>query len=146
MKQMKLMLIQGPNLNFLGIREKNVYGNQGYEDVCIETKEYAICKGAELECFQSNIEGEIINKLQQCHLEKYDGIIINPGAYTHYSYAIYDAIKSIDVPTVEVHLSNIHTREEFRHKSVTAKGCVGQICGFGSAGYKMAINYFTEMK
>lgn len=138
------MLIQGPNLNFLGIREKSVYGNRGYDEVCREVKEYAFLKGIELECYQSNIEGELIDKIQQCFLDKYDGIIINPGAYTHYSYALYDAIKSVDIPVVEVHLSNIHTREEFRHKSVTAPACVGQICGFGSSGYKMAVNYFNE--
>lgn len=143
---MKLMLIQGPNLNFLGIREKNVYGTQGYDDVCREIKEYAFLKGIELECYQSNIEGELINKIQQCYFDKYDGIIINPGAYTHYSYALFDAIKSVDIPVVEVHLSNIHTREEFRHKSVTAPACRGQICGFGTLGYKMAINFFMENK
>ena len=141
---MKLMLISGPNLNFLGIREKDVYGIQGYDDVCRDMKEYASCNGIELECYQSNIEGELINKIQQCYFDKYDGIIINPGAYTHYSYALLDAIKSVDIPVVEVHLSNIHTREEFRHKSVTAPACVGQICGFGILGYKMAINYFLE--
>lgn len=141
---MKIMLLQGPNLNFLGIREKSVYGMQGYEDVCREMKEYAFLKGIELDCFQSNSEGAIIDKIQQCHHEKYDGVIINPGAYTHYSYAIFDAIKSVSVPFVEVHLSNIHTREEFRHTSVTAPACVGQICGFGIMGYKMALNYFAE--
>jgi len=141
---MKFMLLQGPNLNFLGIREKNIYGMQNYEDVCKEVKEYAFANGVELDCFQSNSEGEIIDKIQQCYLEKYDGVIINPGAYTHYSYAIFDAIKSTNLPFVEVHLSNIHTREEFRHHSVTASACVGQICGFGTMGYKMALDYFIE--
>lgn len=141
---MKIMLLQGPNLNFLGIREKNVYGTQGYDDVCREIKEFAFLKGVELDCFQSNSEGEIIDKIQQCYLEKYDGVIINPGAYTHYSYAIYDAIKSVNIPFVEVHLSNIHTRDEFRKNSVTAPACAGQICGFGTMGYKMALSYFLE--
>ncbi len=141
---MKLMLIQGPNLNFLGIREKGVYGSQSYDDVCREIEDYASVNGVNIECYQSNIEGEIINEIQKCHLEKIDGIIINPGAYTHYSLAIYDAIKSVDVPAIEVHLSNIHDREEFRQKSVTAKACKGQISGFGISGYKMAINYFLE--
>ena len=141
---MKLLLLQGPNLNFLGIREKGIYGSSGYDDVCSEVKEYAFLKGIELECYQSNIEGEIINKIQQAYFEKYDGVIINPGAFTHYSYAIFDAIKSVDIPFVEVHLSNIHTREEFRHKSVTAPACKGQICGFGTLGYKMALSYFLE--
>jgi len=141
---MKLLLLQGPNLNFLGIREKGIYGSSGYDDVCREVKEYAFLNGIELECYQSNIEGEIINKIQQAYFEKYDGVIINPGAFTHYSYAIFDAIKSVDIPFVEVHLSNIHTREEFRHKSVTAPACKGQICGFGTLGYKMALSYFLE--
>ena len=138
------MLLQGPNLNFLGIREKEIYGTNGYDDVCREIKEYAFLKGIELDCFQSNCEGELIDKIQQAHLEKYDALIINPGAYTHYSYAIYDAIKSVNVPCVEVHLSNIHQREDFRKNSVTAPACVGQICGFGVLGYKMAVDYFNE--
>jgi len=89
---------------------------------------------------QSNIEGEIINFIQRAYYEKYDGIIINPGAFTHYSYAIYDAIKSVNIDTVEVHLSQIYDREDFRQKSVTAPACIGQICGFGEYGYIMAIN------
>jgi len=141
---MKIMLLQGPNLNFLGIREKNIYGSQSYDDICRELKEYAFLKGIELDCFQSNSEGTIIDRIQQSYFEKYDGVIINPGAYTHYSYAIFDAIKSTKLPFVEVHLSNIHTREEFRRQSVTAPACVGQICGFGPAGYKMALSYFIE--
>ncbi len=141
---MKIMLLQGPNLNFLGIREKSIYGSNGYDDICREIKEYAFLKGIELDCFQSNCEGELIDRIQQSHMEKYDGLIINPGAYTHYSYAIYDAIKSVDVPCLEVHMSNIHCREEFRKVSVTAPACVGQICGFGEHGYKMAVDYFNE--
>ncbi len=141
---MKIMLLQGPNLNFLGIREKGVYGVKTYDDICRELKEYAFLKGVELDCFQSNSEGGIIDCIQKCHTEKYDGVIINPGAYTHYSYAIRDAISSTSVPFVEVHLSNIHSREEFRHKSVTAPVCKGQICGFGEFGYKMAFTYFLE--
>ncbi|MBQ4527116.1 MAG: type II 3-dehydroquinate dehydratase [Clostridia bacterium] len=143
---MKLMLIQGPNLNFLGIREKAIYGSVGFEDVCDEMTKYAKSINIDLSCFQSNCEGEIIDCIQKCYYDKYDGIIINPGAYTHYSYAISDAIKSVSIPTVEVHLSNIHTREEFRHKSVTAPSCVGQICGFGAYGYKMAIDYLANDK
>lgn len=141
---MKIMLIQGPNLNFTGIREKGIYGTKSYDDICRELKEYAFLKGVELECFQSNCEGEIIDCIQKCYLEKYNGIIINPGAYTHYSYAIHDAIASVNIPTIEVHLSNIHKREEFRSKSVTAPACKGQVCGFGEYGYKMALKYFLE--
>lgn len=141
---MKIMLLQGPNLNFLGIREKGIYGTKTYDDICRELKEYAFLKGVELDLFQSNSEGEIIDCIQKCHMDRYDGVIINPGAYTHYSYAIHDAIAGTDVPFVEVHLSNIHTREEFRHKSVTAPACKGQICGFGAYGYKMALSFFLE--
>lgn len=141
---MKIMLIQGPNLNFLGIREKGIYGTKNYDEVCREIKEYAFLKGVELDFYQSNCEGEIIDCIQKCYFEKYDGVIINPGAYTHYSYAIHDAIAGVDIPFVEVHLSNIHKREEFRSKSVTAPACAGQICGFGAYGYKMALNYLLE--
>jgi 3-dehydroquinate dehydratase II len=97
----------------------------------------------QVECFQNNIEGEIINKIQSAY-GKYEGIIINPAAYTHYSIAILDAVKSVSIPTIEVHLSNIHAREDFRHKSVTASACIGQISGFGSFGYLMALDYFKE--
>lgn len=141
---MKILLLQGPNLNFLGIREKSIYGDADYNSICSDTVQYAKTKGIELDCFQSNSEGEIIDKIQQCYFDLYDGVIINPGAYTHYSYAIFDAIKSVNLPFIEVHLSNIHTRDEFRKVSVTAPACVGQICGFGPMGYKMALDYFTK--
>lgn len=136
---MKVMVINGPNLNFLGIREKNIYGNKGYEDVV----KYIADEGKKLEidvdARQSNIEGEIINYIQYAYLNDYDGIIINPGAYTHYSYAIMDAIKSVEMPVIEVHISNVHKREEFRHKSVTAAACMGQIVGMGVYGYILAM-------
>ncbi|MDP4143511.1 MAG: type II 3-dehydroquinate dehydratase [Bacillota bacterium] len=135
---MKLLVINGPNLNFLGIREKSVYGNSTYEDLCNYVKECGKQVGIEVDTLQSNIEGEIIGFIQDAY-NKYDGIIINPGAYTHYSIAIYDALKSVSIPTVEVHISNIHAREEFRKKSVTAPACIGQICGFGFYGYVMAM-------
>ncbi|MGL5086119.1 MAG: type II 3-dehydroquinate dehydratase, partial [Clostridium sp.] len=96
--------------------------------------------------FQSNIEGEIINNIHKAYYEKYEAIIINPGAYTHYSYAIFDAIKAVNIKTVEVHLSNIHAREEFRHKSVTAPACIGQICGFGEQGYVLAMDAILSYK
>lgn len=136
---MKIMIINGPNLNMLGVREKQVYGSKNYEDIVNYLGEEA--KNLEIEAtfFQSNIEGEIINAIQKCYFEKYDGIIINPGAFTHYSYAILDAIKSVSIKTVEVHLSNIHSREEFRKTSVTAPACIGQISGFGEFGYVLAM-------
>jgi len=137
---MKIMLINGPNLNMVGVREKGIYGVKSFEDICNFVKDEAQKRDHEITLFQSNCEGEIIDQLQKAYYEKYEGIIINPGAYTHYSYAIHDAIKGIDIPTVEVHLSNIHTREEFRHKSVTAPACIGQMCGFGENGYILAIN------
>lgn len=138
---MKIMIINGPNLNMLGTREKAVYGTKNYIEVCNYVKTLGEEKGHGIDIFQSNIEGEIINFLQKAYFEKYDGVIINPGAYTHYSYAIHDAIKGIsDIPTVEVHLSNIHAREEFRKESKTAPACIGQISGFGEFGYIMAIN------
>lgn len=137
---MKIMVINGPNLNLLGIREKEIYGAKDFNQVTDYIKEEGKELGLEVKCFQSNIEGEIINFIHNAYFEKYDGIIINPGAYTHYSIAIYDALKGVEIPTVEVHLSNIHKREEFRHKSVTAPACIGQISGFGKYGYIMAMN------
>ena len=137
---MKLMVINGPNLNFLGIREKSIYGSRSFKEIENYIRESAISLGHEIEMCQSNIEGEIINFIQRAYYEKCNGIIINPGAFTHYSYAIYDAIKSVNIDTVEVHLSQIYSREEFRQKSVTASACIGQICGFGEYGYVMAIN------
>lgn len=136
---MKIKLINGPNLNLLGIREKNIYGQKDFNDVVNEVILEGKKLGHEIISFQSNIEGELINEIHSAYFDKYDGIIINPGAYTHYSIAIYDALKGVDIPTVEVHLSNIHKREEFRHKSVTAAACIGQICGFGDYGYILAI-------
>lgn len=135
---MKLLVINGPNINFLGIREKGIYGSRSYKDLCDYLYENADNLSIELNVLQSNIEGEIINFIQDAY-GKYDGIIINPGAYTHYSLAIYDAIKAVNLPTIEVHLSNIHSREEFRRKSVTAPACIGQISGFGFYGYIMGM-------
>lgn len=137
---MKIMLINGVNLNFLGIREKGIYGNKDFATICAELEAYAKEKDIDLTLFQSNSEGEIVDCLQKAYLEKYDGVIINPGAHTHYSIAIFDAIKSISLPCVEVHLSNVHAREEFRKNCVTTGACIGQICGFGDMGYKMAID------
>lgn len=139
----KIMVLNGPNINFLGIREKDVYGTQTYEEMCSYIKEN-IRNDIELSIYQSNIEGELINFIQKAYFEKYDALIINPGAYTHTSIALYDAIKSVNIPTIEVHLSNIHKREEFRHKSFTAPACIGQICGLGSDGYLLAIEFLYK--
>lgn len=140
---MKILVINGPNLNMLGIREKNIYGKESYESICDNLKEVSKSLEIEVEIKQSNIEGEIINYIQAA-LGEFDGIVINPGAYTHYSIAIYDALKAVNLPTVEVHLSNIHSREEFRRVSVTAPACIGQICGFGAYGYTMALMALKE--
>ncbi|MGL5379621.1 type II 3-dehydroquinate dehydratase [Clostridium sp.] len=137
---MKIMVINGPNLNMVGIREKGIYGTRDFNDICEYIKSEGEKRGIDITLFQSNIEGEIINIIHKSYYDKYDGIIINPGAFTHYSYAIFDAIKAVNIKTVEVHLSNVHAREEFRHKSVTAPACIGQICGFKEYGYIMAMD------
>ncbi len=144
----KIRVINGPNINFTGIREKGIYGSLNYNDIIKLIEDKAKELDFEIDCFQSNHEGEIIDYIQRCFLEGVDGIVINPGAYTHYSYAIRDAIASVNIPVVEVHMSNIHKREEFRHLSVTVPVCVGQICGFGHFGYIMGLfalqNFFDE--
>lgn len=134
----KVLVINGPNLNLLGQREKDVYGVETLED--IKGKAYAEAQrlGMELDFMQSNHEGDIIDRLHAAR-GKYDVIIMNPGAYTHYSIAIRDAVKAIDVPVIEIHLSNIYAREEFRSKSVIAPVCAGQISGFGSKSYILAL-------
>lgn len=140
---MKLMVINGPNLNMLGVREPQVYGAKTYADLEQYLEEYAEKRDCEVVVLQSNSEGELIDFIHHA-LGNYDGIIINPGAYTHYSYAIFDALSGVGLPAVEVHISNIHMREEFRHKSVTAPACIGQICGLGFRGYTLAMDYLLE--
>jgi 3-dehydroquinate dehydratase-2 len=142
---MKILVINGPNLNFLGIREKGIYGTQDYSFLMKLLEEKAREKQFELETFQSNGEGEIIDRLQKAHYDQVNGIVINPGAYTHYSYAIRDALSSLTIPKIEVHISNIHQREEFRHTSVTAPVCTGQIAGLGLQGYLLAIDAIIEL-
>ena len=140
---MKFLVINGPNLNLLGQREPGIYGAENYESLCAHLKEFAAAHGSTVDCFQSNHEGAIVDAIQAAD-GVYDAIVMNPGAYTHYSVAILDALKAVSVPCVEVHISNIHQREEFRHKSVTAPACVGQICGFGLYGYEAALSYFLS--
>ena len=136
---MKILVINGPNLHFLGIREPAQYGTENYETLCEKIQAAAAAKGDTVEIFQNNCEGAIIDRLQAAYNDGTEGIIINPGAYTHYSYAIRDALASITVPKIEVHISNIHKREEFRHTSVTAPVCDGQIVGCGTNGYLLAL-------
>ena len=140
---MKFLIINGPNLNLLGQREPGIYGQENYQSLCERLQAFAAAHGSSAECFQSNHEGAIVDAIQAAQ-GVYDAIVMNPGAYTHYSIAILDALKAVSVPCVEVHISNIHQREEFRHRSVTAPACVGQICGLGLYGYEAAMGYFLS--
>lgn len=143
---MKLLVINGPNLNFLGIREKSVYGNQDYQYLLDLIAKKAEESGCDIAVFQSNHEGAIIDKIQEAYFDGTEGIVINPGAYTHYSYAIRDALASITVPKVEIHISDITKREEFRKISVTAPACDKQIYGQGLNGYLQAIDFIINKK
>jgi len=143
---MKIMLLNGPNLNMTGTREPDIYGKAGFEEIVGGVKSAAAERGHEITCLQSNSEGQLIDWIQAAHFEHYDGIVINPGALAHYSYALMDALSSVPVPAVEVHLSNIHARDGFRRKSVTATACVGQISGFGPLGYVLAIEALNALK
>lgn len=136
---MKIAIINGPNLNLLGKREPGIYGNEAFEDYFLKLKQ--LFADVELEYFQNNSEGNIIDILHEIGFT-YDGILLNAGAYTHYSIAIRDAIAAIKTPVLEIHISNIHAREEFRHKSVIAPVCIGTIAGLGMKGYALGINYF----
>lgn len=135
------MVINGPNLNLLGIREKSVYGDQSFEDYLEQLRQDF--SEVEINFFQSNVEGELINKLHQVGFD-YQGIILNAGGYTHTSVALADAIAAIKTPVVEVHISNVHAREEYRHKSLISKNCVGVIAGFGLESYKLALHYLFQ--
>lgn len=137
---MKIKVINGANLNMLGIREKSIYGDIDYKGLCDMIATHFKDKNVELDFFQSNCEGDIIDCLHNCYFENYDGIVINPGAYTHYSYAILDAIKAVSIKTVEVHISDINAREDFRKISVITPACIAQICGKGFDGYIMAVD------
>lgn len=141
---MRILVINGPNINMLGIREKNIYGNNDYNSLVEKIKKEANELNCQVDFFQSNIEGEIITSIQKA-LGVYDGIIINPAAYTHYSIGILDALKSVNIPAIEVHISNIHQREDFRKKSVTAEGCIGQISGLGFEGYTLALRGLVNL-
>ena len=140
----KALVILGPNLNMVGVREKGVYGTETAETINKDILSYAKENSFECEIYQSNHEGDIIDKIHSA-FNKFDGVIINAGALTHYSYALRDAIACFSIPFIEVHMSNIHAREEFRHTSVIAPVCKGQICGFGEIGYLLAFNALKEM-
>ncbi|MDD3612779.1 MAG: type II 3-dehydroquinate dehydratase [Clostridiales bacterium] len=141
---MKLMMINGPNLNLLGHRDKSMYGPMSLDELSLGLTEYAKGLGISLDSYQSNSEGDIIDKIH-ASIGNYDGIIINAGALTHYSYALHDALEEFRLPVIEVHITNIHKREDFRHKSVIAAACKGQIVGLGLEGYYLAVDYFSKL-
>lgn len=142
---MKILVLNGPNINFVGIREKRIYGQENYETLVKMIEDNAETRGVDVKVFQSNYEGAIIDEIQKAYYDKVDGIVINPGAFTHYSIALRDALASVEIPKIEVHISNVHKREEFRHVSVTAPSCTGQIVGMGFYGYIMAIDAIINL-
>ena len=143
---MKILVINGPNLNFLGIRDKGIYGTMTYEDLVKLLEEKGKETGNEITVFQSNHEGAIIDRIQEAYFDKTEGIIINPGAFTHYSYAIRDALASVELPKIEIHISDITKREEFRKISVTSEVCQKQIYGKGVNGYLEALEEVVRLK
>ena len=136
---MKLLILNGVNLNMTGRREKGVYGTETLEDINAQIERFCKERGASCEFFQNNIEGELCTKIQETDA---DGIVLNAGAFTHYSYALRDAIASVQTPVVEVHMSNVHAREEFRHHSVISEVCRGTVLGFGKISYLLAVESF----
>jgi len=142
-RRMKIQIINGPNINLLGKREPSIYGARSFEDYLAELKERF--PQVEMDYYQSNVEGEMINKIHEVGFD-YDGIVLNAGAYTHTSIALQDAIRAVSAPTIEVHISNVHQREEFRHRSMISCACVGVICGFGLDSYRLAIEVLLERR
>ena len=140
---MKILIINGPNLNMLGLREPEKYGTLSLQEIEKELYTYSFELGIDIECYQSNHEGDIIDKIQDAR-NNFDGIVINAGGYTHTSVAIRDAISSVTTPCVEVHMTNIHAREEFRHNSLISPICIGQICGFGKNSYLLGLKAICE--
>ena len=134
----RVLVLHGPNINMVGERETSIYGKETFDSINLQILDYATSLGLECQTFQSNSEGEIIDHIHAAR-QNFDGIVINAGAYTHYSYAIRDAIAAVKIPCIEVHFSNIHSREEFRSKAVIAPACVGQISGFGKYSYLLAL-------
>lgn len=141
---MKIYVINGPNLNMLGVREPGIYGNGSYADLIGMVKSHCEAQGIEVVCYQSNHEGDLVDKIQEAYFEEADGIVINPGAYTHTSIALLDAVKSVRIPTVEVHISRLSEREDFRQVSYIRLACEKTISGMGLDGYIEAINFLYE--
>ena len=141
---MKILIINGPNLNMLGIREPAHYGKETYSDLCAKIEKCCREKNVEFEIYQSNHEGALVDKIQEAYFESVDGIVINPGAYTHTSIALLDAVKSVSIPTVEVHISKVEEREDFRQVSYIRLACVKTITGHGTDGYLEAIDVLLE--
>ena len=145
---MQILVLHGPNLNLLGVREPKIYGRETLDDINARLKARAAQSNVELRIVQSNHEGVLVDELHAARLAGFNGILINPGAFTHYSYALRDAIAATDLPAVEVHLSNVHKREEFRHTSVLVPVCIGQVMGFGWRSYLLGLegllNYLSD--
>lgn len=142
---MHFLILNGPNLNLLGQREPGIYGPDSYDSLCRRLEAFAAEHGSTVQCIQSNHEGVLVDAIHAAQGSA-DAIVMNPGALTHYSIALLDALKAVGVPCIEVHISNVHQREAFRHKSVTAPACVGQICGLGLYGYQAAMGYFLARR
>ena len=140
---MKILVINGPNLNMLGIREPSLYGSGTYDALCDKIRTYCECKGIDVEFYQSNHEGALVDRIQAAYFEGTEGIVINPGAYTHTSIALLDAVKSVSIPTVEVHISKVEEREDFRQISYIRAACVATVTGKGFDGYLEAIDILT---
>lgn len=141
---MKILVINGPNLNMLGIREPDHYGKETYKDLCEKIEKYCEEKNISVELYQSNHEGDLVDRIQKAYFDKVDGILINPGAYTHTSIALLDAVKSVSIPTVEVHISKVEEREDFRQVSYIRAACVKTITGHGTDGYLEAIDFLLN--
>ena len=141
---MKILILNGPNLNMLGIREPEVYGKDTYNDLCNLITSYCKENNIDVEIYQSNHEGDLVDKIQQAYFDKVDGIVINPGAYTHTSIALLDALKAVSINTIEVHISNVSEREEFRKVSYVRLACIDSICGLGFNGYIKAIEQLVN--
>ncbi len=141
---MKIMVINGPNLNLLGIREPEYYGNRTYDDLVMSTREAASELGCETEFLQSNHEGDLVDYIQKAYFEQYDGLVSNPGAYTHTSVAILDAVKAVKIPTVEVHISDVSSRDDFRQISYIREACIATVMGRGFDGYVDAVRILLE--